>query len=148
MDSGRLRRATAARVAEVLRVVRVLLDTHAFLWWILGSPKLSELARETIAEESNELLFSVVSGWEISIKVGVGKLELPDTPKDFVTEQILLNDLKVLPVDLNHALRVYELPDHHQDPFDRLLVSQALEEGVPVLTADPFITRYPVETIW
>lgn len=147
MDSGRLRRATAARVAEVLRVVRVLLDTHAFLWWILGSPKLSELARETIAEESNELLFSVVSGWEISIKVGVGKLELPDTPQRFVTEQILLNDLEVLPVELGHALGVHELPDH-QDPFDRLLVSQALAEGVPVLTADPFITRYPVETIW
>lgn len=128
--------------------MRVLLDTHAFLWWILESPKLSELAWEAIADESNELLFSVVSGWEISIKVGVGKLELPDVPRDFVTEQVLLNDLKVLPVSLDHALRVYELPDHHQDPFDRLLVSQALAEETPILSADPAIRRYPVETIW
>lgn len=128
--------------------MRVLLDTHAFLWWISGSPKLSDTARETIANERNELLFSVVSGWEISIKAGVGKLGLPDTPKEFVTEQILLNDLKVLPVNLNHALRVYELPDHHQDPFDRLLVSQALVEETPILSADPEVRRYPVETIW
>jgi len=128
--------------------VRVLLDTHAFLWWISGSPKLSEAARETIADERNDLLFSVVSGWEISIKAGVGKLDLPETPRDFVTGQVLLNDLRVLTVSLDHALRVYDLPNHHRDPFDRLIVAQALSEGVPVLTADPLVARYSVETIW
>ncbi|MBA3610415.1 MAG: type II toxin-antitoxin system VapC family toxin [Rubrobacter sp.] len=128
--------------------MRVLLDTHAFLWWISGSPKLSEAARETIADERNDLLFSVVSGWEISIKVGVGKLDLPETPRDFVTGQVLLNDLRVLTVSLDHALRVYDLPNHHRDPFDRLIVAQALSEGVPVLTADPLVARYSVETIW
>ncbi len=128
--------------------MRVLLDTHAFLWWISGSPKLSEAARETIADERNDLLFSVVSGWEISIKAGVGKLDLPETPRDFVTGQVLLNDLRVLTVSLDHALRVYDLPNHHRDPFDRLIVAQALSEGVPVLTADPLVARYSVETIW
>lgn len=125
----------------------MLLATHAFLWWVSESPRLSEPARRTLNDKSNELLFSAVSGWEISIKASIGKLELPGTPRDFVTEQILLNGLKVLKVDLDHALRVYELPNH-QDSFDRLLVSQVLVEGVPVLMADPFITRYPVETIW
>jgi PIN domain nuclease of toxin-antitoxin system len=128
--------------------VRALLDTHVFLWWISDSTKLSALARETIADESNEPIFSVVSGWEITIKVGVGKLELPDTPEKFVTEQLYRNDVEVLPMYLGHALRVHALPDHHRDPFDRLLVAQAIVEGIPLLTADPRLSQYAVETIW
>jgi PIN domain nuclease of toxin-antitoxin system len=128
--------------------VRVLLDTHAFLWWISDSPELSDAAREAIADQRNAPIFSAVSGWEIAIKAGLGKLELPDSPAKFVNEQLSQNNLEVLPIHSRHALGVYGLPDHHRDPFDRLLVSQAVVEKLPSLTADPEIPRYPVETLW
>ena len=128
--------------------MRVLLDTHAFLWWISDSPELSDRAREVMADERNDLLFSVVSGWEISIKAGVGKLTLTDVPVKFVAGQVSGNGMEVLPIHLDHALRVYDLPNHHQDPFDRLLVAQALVEEVPLVSGDVEVSRYPVETIW
>lgn len=128
--------------------MRVLLDTHTFLWWISDSPKLSDVAREVIADERTRPIFSVVSGWEIAIKAGVGRLEIPASPEKFLTEQLSRNDLEILPIYLRHALRVYELPDHHKDPFDRLLVAQALAENLALVTADPSIASYPVETVW
>ncbi|MDP9412280.1 MAG: type II toxin-antitoxin system VapC family toxin [Actinomycetota bacterium] len=128
--------------------MRVLLDTHAFLWWISDSPELSDAAREAIADQRNAPIFSAVSGWEIAIKTGLGKLELPGSPARFVNEQLSQNGLEVLPIHSRHALGVYGLPDHHRDPFDRLLVSQAVVEKLPILTADPEIPRYPVETLW
>lgn len=126
----------------------MLLDTHAFLWWVSDSPELSPDAREAIADEDNEPIFSAVSGWEIAIKAGTGRLELPGSPGRFVNEQLSKNDLEVMPVYLRHVLGVYELPGHHRDPFDRLLISQALSEGIPILSMDPEISRYPVEVIW
>ncbi len=128
--------------------MRVLLDTHTFLWWIADSPRLSEFARDAIADERTQPIFSVVSGWEIAIKAGVGKLEIPDSPEKFLSEQLSRNDVEILPIYLRHALRVYDLPDHHKDPFDRLLVAQAVLEKLPILSADPEISRYPVETVW
>ncbi len=128
--------------------MRVLLDTHAFLWWISDSPELSDAAREAIADQRNAPIFSAVSGWEIAIKAGLGRLELPGSPAKFVNEQLSQNGLEVLPIHSRHALGVYGLPDHHRDPFDRLLVSQAVVEKLPILTADPEIPRYPVETLW
>lgn len=128
--------------------MRVLLDTHAFLWWISDSPKLSDVARDTIADERMQPIFSVVSGWEIVIKAGAGKLELPDPPERFLAEQLSLNQFELLPIYLRHALRVYDLPDHHKDPFDRLLVAQAQTEDLAFVTADPSIAAYPVETLW
>ena len=128
--------------------MRVLLDTHAFLWWVADSPKLSADARELIANEKNEPILSVVSAWEIAIKAGVGKLELSDSPEKFVIEQISRNVLEVLPIYLRHALGVPSLPDYHRDPFDRLLIAQATAENVAILTADPLITKYPIQTVW
>ena len=128
--------------------MRVLLDTHAFLWWIADSPKLSDDAREIIANEQNEPVFSVVSAWEIAIKAGVGKLELPGSPEKFVTEQLSRNALDILPIHVRHALGVHGLPDHHRDPFDRLLIAQAMAENIAILTADPLVTTYPVQTVW
>lgn len=128
--------------------MRVLLDTHAFLWWVADSPKLSADARELIANEKNEPIFSVVSAWEIATKAGVGKLELSDSPEKFVTEQISRNVLVVLPIYLRHALGVHSLPDYHRDPFDRLLIAQATAENVAILTADPLITKYQIQTVW
>ena len=128
--------------------MRLLLDTHAFLWWISDSLELSDDAREAIADGRNAPIFSVVSGWEIAIKADLGKLELPDPPAKFVNEQLTRNELEVLPIHLRHALNVYGLPDHHRDPFDRLLISQAVLERLPIVTADPEISRYPVEIVW
>ena len=126
----------------------MILDTHTFLWWVDDSPRLSDFARNVIADERTRPIFSVVSGWEIAIKVGVGKLKIPDPPEAFLTEQLSRNDVEVLPIYLRHALRVHGLPDHHRDPFDRLLIAQALAEDVAIVTADPSIADYPVETLW
>lgn len=128
--------------------MRALLDTHAFLWWIMDDKRLSEKAREIIADGRNELFFSAASGWEISIKAGLGRLEIPGDLKRFVVDQISRNAFQVLPIHLRHTLNVHELPNHHRDPFDRILVSQALLEEIPLLSADPQIPRYPVEVVW
>ena len=128
--------------------MRVLLNTHVFLWWITDDPRLSPRAREIIADGRNRLFLSAASGWEIAIKAKLGRLQLPDEPEHFIPEQLELNAIEALPVQMVHALHVYRLPDHHRDPFDRLLVAQAPLEKLPILTADPQIARYPVKVIW
>jgi PIN domain nuclease of toxin-antitoxin system len=128
--------------------VRVLLDTHAFLWWISDDPRLSDRAREIIADGRNELFFSAASGWEISIKAGPGRLEVPEDLQRFISDQLSRNAVQSLPIYLSHALHTRNLPDHHRDPFDRILVSQAILEEMPLLSADPQISRYPVEVVW
>ncbi len=126
----------------------MLLDTHAFLWWIADDARLSDRAREVIADGRNDVLFSAASGWEIAIKAGLGKLEVPEDLEAFVDEQLSKNAFRALPVRLSHALRVRSLPDHHRDPFDRLLVAQSVLEGLPILSADPQVALYPVEVVW
>lgn len=128
--------------------MKALLDTHVFLWWITDDQRLSSRVREIIADGTNEILFSAASGWEIAIKTRLGRLQLPDDPKIFIPEQLELNAIEVLPVQIGHALHVYQLPSHHRDPFDHLLIAQAQLEKLPILTADPQISRYPVEIIW
>lgn len=128
--------------------MRVLLDTHAFLWWINEDGRLSEGAREIFADGDNELLFSVASGWEMAIKAGLGKLTVSGDLLPYLSTHISENAIEVLPISLSHAVGVNDLPEHHRDPFDRLLVSQAVVEKLPILTADPEIPRYPVETLW
>jgi PIN domain nuclease of toxin-antitoxin system len=128
--------------------VRVLLDTHAFLWWISDDPRLSEKAREIIADGRNELFFSAASGWEISIKAGLGRLKVAGDLQRFIADQLSRNAIKVLPIYLSHTLHTRVLPDHHRDPFDRILVSQAILEEMPLLSADPKIPHYPVEVVW
>ena len=128
--------------------MKVLLDTHAFPWWITDDPRLSPRAREIIADGANVLFLSAASGWEIAIKTKLGRLRLPDKPERFILKQLESNAIEVLPVQMSHALHVYALPDHHRDPFDRLLIAQAQLEKLPILTADPQISRYEVETIW
>jgi len=128
--------------------MKVLLDTHTFLWWIIDSPRLSARAREVIRDSENELFFSAASGWEIAIKAQLGRLQLPDNLEQFIAEQLALNAVLVLPIQLRHALHVYTLPQHHRDPFDRMLIAQSQVENLSLLTADPQITRYVVATIW
>jgi PIN domain nuclease of toxin-antitoxin system len=128
--------------------MKALLDTHAFLWWITDDPCLSSHVREIIADGDNELFLSAASGWEMAIKAKLGKLHLPDNPESFVLDQLAINAIESLPVQMGHALRVYALPEHHRDPFDRMLVAQAQSERIPILTADPLIAQYAVKVIW
>ena len=128
--------------------MRALLDTQASLWWITDSELLSLRAREVIAGSGSELFFSAASAWEIAIKAQRGRLQLPDRPGRFIPEQLSLNAFDPLPVELSHALQVYHLPDHHRDPFDRLLVAQSQLEDLPILTSDPQFSRYGVQVIW
>ena len=128
--------------------MNLLLDTHAFLWWITDGSRLSPRAREAIADGGNVLFFSAASGWEIAIKARLGKLRVPEDLRRFLTEQLSRNAIQVLPIHLSHALHVYTLPDHHRDPFDRLLISQSLLENLPVLSADPQLAQYAIEVIW
>lgn len=128
--------------------MRVLLDTHTFLWWNLNAPKLSDSVREIIGDGQNEIFFSAASGWEISIKYGKGRLTLPDPPDIYVPRRLSHYRFIPLPVELSHTLEVFKLPDFHQDPFDRLLVIQSQMEQIPIITIDQDIIRYDVTTIW
>ena len=128
--------------------MKILLDTHAFLWWITDDQKLSSRAREVISEAENELFFSAASGWEISIKVQLGRLKLPEEPERFIPEQLRMNFIRSLPIQMRHALFVSTLPNHHRDPFDRMLVAQAQLEEMSILSADLQMSRYQVELIW
>lgn len=128
--------------------MRALLDTHAFLWWVNDDNRLSDRAREIIADPRNTLLFSAASGWEIAIKARLGKLRVAKNLERFITDQLRKNAIDILPVQLSHALHVHALPDHHRDPFDRLLVAQCHLEKLPLITGDPQLTAYSVETLW
>lgn len=125
-----------------------LLDTHVFLWWITDDTRLSQQARDVLADGRNRLLLSAVSGWEIAVKARLGRLSLPGSLESFVPEQMELNALEPLPILMSHALRVHALPDLHRDPFDRMLVAQAQVEGLPIVTGDAQIAQYDVETVW
>lgn len=128
--------------------MRALLDTNVFLWWNIEPEKLSEVARELLTAEGNDLTISAVSAWEVVIKHGKGHLSLPEEPATYVSKRIHLDRLQQLPVGITHALHVSTLPAIHRDPFDRLLVAQAQMEGLPILTSDPNIARYDVDVIW
>ena len=128
--------------------MRALLDTHVFLWWNMDDPQLSSAAREIISDGRNELFFSAASAWEIAIKTARGKLLLPEPPERYVAKRMALHQLQPLPIQLSHALRVFELPDLHRDPFDRLLIVQSILEDLPILTQDENIRRYSVNTVW
>ncbi|MFB3777441.1 MAG: type II toxin-antitoxin system VapC family toxin [Bryobacteraceae bacterium] len=127
--------------------MRLLLDTHAFLWAIAQPEKLSRRATRLIRDESNELLLSAASLWEIALKVQAGKLRLPEE-RAFFTDQMASLGVECLVVAADHVLALLNLPSHHRDPFDRLLVAQCRAENLPILTSDTAIRQYPIETIW
>ena len=121
----------------------LLLDTHSFLWWLGDDPALGSTARAAIADAENLVFVSAATAWEISVKRAKGKL---DAPGD-VEEWLRANDFIELPVEIGHAVRAGELPPHHSDPFDRMLVAQAELEGHILVTADAAILRYGVKTL-
>jgi len=127
--------------------VRLLLDTHCFLWMQAAPGKFSRSARAIVEDTDNELLLSAASSWEIAVKFALGKLPLPMPPDEYVPARMASSGTLGLPVEHAHALQVARLPPHHRDPFDRLLVAQAMVEGLPILTADPQLGAYDVEVL-
>jgi PIN domain nuclease of toxin-antitoxin system len=128
--------------------VRLLLDTHAFLWWVEDDKRLSRRARKAVALAENECLLSLASVWEMAIKVSLGKLRLAAPLEAFLPEQLAKNGFRELPLDFRHVVKVSRLPFHHRDPFDRLLVAQALEEDLAVVSADEAFAAYGVRRVW
>lgn len=128
--------------------MRVLLDTHVFLWWIEDAAALSRKAKSAIRNPDNDCLLSLASCWEMAIKSSLGKLRLPNALERFVPEQLAANAFRQLPIELRHVARVSVLPFHHRDPFDRLLAAQALEESCAIVSADRVFRQYGVTRIW
>jgi len=117
-----------------------LLDTHVFLWWLDDPGLLSQNAREVIGDGRNTIYVSAAVAWEIAIKKALGKLDAPDN----LEEVMAANRFLPLPVTIAHALGVLALPQHHRDPFDRILVAQALQEGLTFISRDPQVSSYAV----
>ena len=127
--------------------MKALLDTHAFLWAISNDGRLSRRAQQIFTGPS-DLWLSVGSIWEILIKAKAGKLPLPEPSGPYLVRELSENRIEVLPIKLDHVLRIETLAVHHRDPFDRILIAQSIEEKLPLITADPIFERYPVDLIW
>ena len=126
----------------------VLLDTHTMLWFLWDDSRLSGPAKSLIEDAGNRKFVSVASCWEIAIKVGLGKLDLGEPSRSFLPREIERNNFELLPISLDHATTVEGLAAHHRDPFDRLLIAQAMTEKMPVVSADVVFDQYGVSRLW
>jgi PIN domain nuclease of toxin-antitoxin system len=128
--------------------MKLLLDTHTFLWFIAGSQNLSQSARDLIEDVANENLVSIASVWEIAIKHSIGKLPLAAPFATLIPQQLALNGFDLLPIEVHQLSLVVSLPFHHHDPFDRLLIAQSLAEGIFLVSADANFDAYGVQRLW
>ena len=128
--------------------MRLLLDTVTLLWITVDDPRVSERARALFTNPANELFLSVVAGWEIAVKHSIGRLPLPEPPERFVPRRREAYGIRTLPLMEEAALYAARLPRLHADPFDRLLICQAIVHGLAVLSPDPEIAKYPVQVLW
>jgi PIN domain nuclease of toxin-antitoxin system len=129
-------------------VTSLLLDTQAMLWFFWDDPRLSKPAKGLIEDPANRKVVSVASCWEVAIKVSVGKLDLGESSVSFLPREIARNNFDLLPISLGHATMVEGLPLHHRDPFDRLLIAQAMVEGIPLVSNDATFDFYGVSRRW
>ena len=127
--------------------MKLLIDTHTFLWFIHDNPNLSDYAA-SLLESDADLLLSIASLWEIAIKVNLQKLTLPDAYETFIPHQIQVNSIEILPIAIEHLAVAVKLPLHHRDPFDRLLISQAIAEQVSIISIDQKFDNYAVDRLW
>jgi len=127
---------------------RYLIDTHCWLWWHIDPARLSQAAFDIIEDASSEIFFSVVSAWEISIKHGLKKLTLPLPPEKYVPSRLQQSYMAILPIGLEHSLQVGRLPPHHRDPFDRLLITQAVAENLTIITHDSQFSLYDIDILY
>jgi len=127
--------------------MKLLLDTHTFLWMNSEHERLSESLRALLVDAEQAIVFSVVLAWEMGIKVARNKLTLPDPIDEYVTRCVHRSRMSILPIDLAHVLEAVSLPPHHGDPFDRMLVAQARIENLTLVTGDPLIAQYEVSML-
>ena len=127
---------------------RLLLDTQAFLWWVNDAPELTDAARLAIADANNVCCLSMASCWEMAIKSSLGKLRLARSIERFVSEQLAANGFVLLNVELRHAAKLENLPFYHRDPFDRLLIAQAISEKLTIVSACGVFSEYKVKLLW
>lgn len=125
-----------------------MLDTHAFLWFIAGDSQLSQDAQVAIADAANDVLLSAASLWELAIKLSLGRLSLDGPFESFIAEQLPVNSIDLLPISLAHVTRVATLPFHHRDPFDRLLIAQALVDDLVLVSNERLFDSYAVRRLW
>ena len=128
--------------------MKALLDTHAFLWYVLDDPALSAPARSAIDEPSAAVFISPASFWEVAIKISIGKYALTVPYEIFWQRSIEGNGFAILPIEVRHAAALTTLPFHHKDPFDRLLAAQAMVEDIPLISNDAALDAYPIRRIW
>lgn len=128
--------------------MRILLDTSTFIWFIGGNKKLSEKAREVIENFENELYMSVTSLWEMAIKIGIGKLELSESFDKLIPKEIKDNEINIIQIELPHLYKMMELPLHHRDPFDRLIIAQGIIRQLPIIGCDKMFKFYDIDIIW
>jgi PIN domain nuclease of toxin-antitoxin system len=128
--------------------MRVLLDTHALLWFLIDDARLSAAARRLIENPDTEVEVSPASYWEIAIKISKGKYTLPEPYDVFMTRELAMNDFRILPVEIRHTNLLTTLASHHSDPFDRLLIAQSLVDDIPIVSVDEAFDSYGVTRIW
>ena len=128
--------------------MRLLLDTCTFLWVLADAPGLSPRARQLVRDPANDVYLSAASAWEIAVKHGLGRLRLPAPPERFVPEEREHHGIEALALEEESVLYAHRLPALHRDPFDRVLVCQAIVHGLTILTPDPLVTQYPVRCLW
>lgn len=128
--------------------MKLLLDTHSFLWFVEDDPHMPDHVKDLIEDEQHEKYFSIASAWELAIKVGLGKLTLSLPLEIYLPDSLQRNGIGLLPITLNHAIHVASLPLHHKDPFDRLLVTQSLLDAMPIISVDAILDSYGVTRLW
>jgi PIN domain nuclease of toxin-antitoxin system len=128
--------------------VKFLLDTHVLIWFIMGNTRLPASLRTVIETVENQRLVSVASLWEIAIKMSLGKLDMGAPFEQLIPGQLIANRMEILPISVAHLYQVAQLPFHHRDPFDRLLIAQSLSEKLPILSRDATFDHYAVQRIW
>ena len=128
--------------------MKYLLDTHTLLWFLTGDERLSDRARRLIDDSSNEKFLSIVSLWEIAIKVGLGKLDLGKPFEQVFPERLRFNHIEILDITVDSLIKLTTLPFHHRDPFDRMIIAQGLVEGLPIISVDTEFDAYDVNREW
>ncbi|AUC62564.1 toxin-antitoxin system Pin family toxin component (plasmid) [Cyanobacterium sp. HL-69] len=128
--------------------MKILLDSHCWLWWLFEPEKLSKIAIETISSSQNELYLSVASIWEMGIKFKLGKLNLPVSPEILIPQQMQIDNIFPLFISVDHAITASTLPLYHKDPFDRMLIGQSQLESMIIITNDSVFSSYDVDILW
>lgn len=128
--------------------MKILLDTHVFLWWDHDQKKLSQTALAAISDPNNLLLLSVASVWELIVEIQIGKLSLKNTVSNLILRQQQVNGVNIMDIRQAHVLALEQMPLHHKDPFDRILIAQSIAENATVVSADPIFSQYHVTVLW